>query len=72
MAVDQRYFGTVSEFDISRGIGTITMDDSEQNVSVRYSAISGEGVRILEVGQRVSFELEEAKKGMSALRVNCE
>jgi CspA family cold shock protein len=72
MAENQRHFGIVREFSMSRGKGLIELDGSGTAVLVRYSAIQGEGVRLLRVGQRVSFELEQDKRGLSALRVVCE
>lgn len=65
----QRFSGIVREFSISRGIGLIEMDGSSEPVTVRYSAIRGEGIRTLRAGQRVSFELEQDRRGLSALRV---
>ena len=65
----QRHYGIVREFNAARGIGYIEMEGSASPVFVRYSAIRGEGVRILHAGQRVSFELEESSRGLSALRV---
>lgn len=72
MAENQRFYGVVREFSRSRGSGYIQMEPTGDSVFVRYSAILGEGVRMLKVGQRVSFELEEDKRGLSALRVLCE
>ncbi len=72
MAESQRHYGIVREFSSSRGQGVIELDDSGDAVFVRYSAILGEGIRSLVAGQRVSFELEQDKRGLSALRVLCE
>jgi CspA family cold shock protein len=69
MEDSQRFSGIVREFSISRGIGTIEMDGSNEPVVVRYSAIRGTGLRNLRAGQRVSFELEQGLRGLSALRV---
>ena len=69
MENSQRFSGIVREFSISRGIGTIEMDGSAEPVVVRYSAIRGEGIRNLRAGQRVSFELEQDRRGLSALHV---
>jgi cold shock CspA family protein len=69
MVKNIRYFGTVQEFNPSRGIGYINMDETANRVLVRYSAIMGTGLRMLQAGQRVSFELEETDTRLSALRV---
>lgn len=71
MVTKQRFYGIVTEFSRSRGNGTIEMDDGTAPVFVRYSAIMGEGLRELAAGQRVSFEVEEDKRGLSALHVMC-
>ncbi len=70
MVDNQRYYGIVREFNRSRG-GTIDMDGGSGQVFVRYSAILGDGLRELPVGQRVSFDLEEDKRGLNALHVMC-
>ncbi|MFC1961214.1 cold-shock protein [Chloroflexota bacterium] len=71
MVDNQRFYGVVQEFSRSRGNGTIEMDGGNGQVFVRYSSILGEGLRSLHTGQRVSFEVEEDKRGLSALRVMC-
>ncbi len=65
----RRHYGIVREFNIARGSGYIEMEGSGDPVFVRYSAIRGEGMRTLRIGQRVSFELEVNGRGLSALRV---
>lgn len=74
MADNQRVFGIVREFNMTRGRGLIDLEGSNGNghstpVLVRYSAIHGEGIRTLYPGQRVSFELEQDSLGLNALRV---
>ncbi len=71
MIAAQRYYGIVREYHPARGQGLIEMEGSCAEVFVRYSAILGEGIRILKSGQRVSFELEQDQRGLSALRVLC-
>jgi len=67
----KRYRGTVQEFNTFGGRGTILMQDGRE-VRVRYSAILGEGVRSLEKGTLVSFQLEESRRGLVAVRVRPE
>ncbi len=67
-ALIRRSRGTVREFDRTRGFGTIQEDSGEQ-LFVRYSAILGEGVRILRCGDRVSFDVEQTTRGLNAVRV---
>jgi cold shock CspA family protein len=64
----QQFQGIVLEFDRSRGMGVIALESGER-ASVRYSAIQGEGVRTLSVGDRVSFDLETTSRGLAAVHV---
>ena len=64
----RRYSGIVREFDKTRGLGTIETENGEQ-VFVRYSAILGDGLRALCIGERVSFDMEQSRRGPSAVRV---
>src|SRR5579872_2096153 len=52
--------GTVREFDRSRRLGIIQLDTG-QNVTVRYSAIEGQGVRTLKCGDRVTCDIVETQ-----------
>ena len=68
---DRRFRGTVQQFNNFGGRGTIVMHDGRE-VSVRYSAILGDGVRRLEKGASVSFQIEESQRGLVAVRVQPE
>lgn len=71
MATVERFYGTVTAFSNSAGVGMITMPDGRE-VIVRYSSIRGEGVRRLEKGAAVSFLLEETRRGLYAVCVQPE
>ena len=60
--------GTVKWFSPKKGYGFITMDDG-QDVFVHYSAISGQGFRSLEEGEKVEFEVTQGPKGLQAANV---
>ena len=64
-----RVQGTVKWFDAKKGFGFISREDGE-DVFVHFSAINGEGYRVLEEGQRVDFIIVEGKKGPEANDVN--
>ena len=60
--------GTVKWFNEAKGFGFISQNGGE-DVFVHYSAISGDGFRTLEEGQRVEFEVGAGKKGPEAQSV---
>ncbi|MEE9169166.1 MAG: cold-shock protein [bacterium] len=64
----EREAGTVKWFNSSKGFGFIVRDQGE-DIFVHYSAISGEGYRALEEGQRVEFSIGEGDKGPQAKEV---
>jgi CspA family cold shock protein len=61
--------GTVKWFNAQKGYGFITKDDG-QDVFVHYSAISGDGFRSLQQGERVAFEITQGPKGLQAANVS--
>lgn len=67
----KRYQGTVKAFDRIDGAGTIALPDGRE-VLVRYSAIRGQGVRMLHQGDQVSFMLQETPRGLCAVCVQQE
>jgi CspA family cold shock protein len=60
--------GTVKWFNESKGFGFIENDEGG-DVFVHYSAIQGEGFKVLYENQRVTFEIEQGKKGPAAANV---
>lgn len=63
--------GTVKWFEPVKGYGFIAGDDG-QDVFVHQSNILMKGFRTLEVGQRVSYQIEPTKKGNNAINVVAE
>lgn len=61
--------GIVKWFSRLKGYGFINPDDSDMEVFVHYSAISGEGYKNLYEGDRVEFELIDKGKGPQAQNV---
>ncbi len=61
--------GTVKWFNEDKGYGFITPDAGGDDLFVHYSAISGNGFRSLEEGQKVSYEAKQGRKGMQAENV---
>ena len=60
--------GTVKWFNNSKGYGFITTEDGG-DVFVHYSSIQGDGFKSLDIGDRVTFEVEESSKGPKAINV---
>jgi CspA family cold shock protein len=60
--------GTVKWFNSSKGFGFISREEGN-DVFVHYKAISGEGFKTLDEGDKVQFEVEEGPKGLQATNV---
>jgi CspA family cold shock protein len=67
--MSDRITGTVKWFSRVKGYGFISPDGGEKDVFVHFSAITGEGYRNLEEGQRVEFSIEDTPKGPQAAQV---
>jgi CspA family cold shock protein len=57
--------GTVKFFNDAKGFGFITPDDGGKDVFVHKSGL----VHQIDEGDKVSFEIEEGKKGLNAVDV---
>lgn len=58
--------GTVKWFNATKGYGFIQPEDGGQDVFVHISALERSGIRALNEGQRVSYELVNSKGKVSA------
>jgi CspA family cold shock protein len=58
-----RISGTVKFFNSAKGFGFITPDEGGKDVFVHATAVEAAGMRALNEGDRVSFELEDDRKG---------
>jgi CspA family cold shock protein len=61
--------GRVKWFNENKGFGFIEVDGQEKDVFIHHSAIEMQGFRTLYEGQRVSFDIEQGKKGPAAVNV---
>lgn len=66
--MSERISGVVKWFNAAKGYGFIGRDGGE-DVFVHYSAITMEGYRRLEQGQKVEFSIDEGPKGLQAVNV---
>ncbi len=62
--------GTVKFFNTDKGYGFIRPDDGTRDVFVHVSAVTSSGLGALNEGQRVSFEIEDDKRGKGPKAVN--
>lgn len=60
--------GTVKWFNDQKGYGFIKQEDGP-DIFVHYSGIIGDGFKSLKEGDRVTFDIEEGKKGPAAVNV---
>ena len=60
--------GVVKWFDEKKGYGFIEQEGGP-DVFVHHSGINGSGFKTLTEGARVSFDIEEGRKGPSAVNV---
>ena len=58
--------GTVKFFNESKGYGFIAPDQGNQDAFVHISAVEASGMQTLRDNQRVSYELEQDRRGKMA------
>jgi cold shock protein len=58
--------GTVKWFNPTKGYGFIAPDNGERDIFVHISAVQRAGMRTLNEGQQVGFEVEEQQNGRAA------
>lgn len=62
--------GTVKWFDLQKGFGFITNEQSGKDIFVHFSGIALNGFKTLEEGQQVSFDTTQGPRGEQAVNVN--
>jgi CspA family cold shock protein len=62
--------GIVKFFNSDRGYGFVKPDDGGRDVFVHITAVETAGLKSLNEGQRLSFEVEPDKKGKGPKAVN--
>lgn len=61
--------GTVKWFNGAKGYGFISRQNGE-DVFVHFKAISGDGYKTLNEGDKVQFDVEKGPKGLQAANVS--
>jgi CspA family cold shock protein len=61
--------GTVKWFNATKGFGFIQPDDGDKDVFVHISAVEKAGLRGLNEGQKVSFEVQEERGKLAAVNL---
>lgn len=58
--------GTVKFFNADKGYGFIQPEDGSSDAFVHISAVEAAGMRTLDRDQRVTYELEEDRRGRAS------
>ena len=61
--------GKVKWFNPTKGFGFIERGDKEKDVFVHISAVRNAGMRSLDEGQVMTFEIDEGPKGPNAVNL---
>ncbi len=61
--------GKVKWFNSQKGYGFIADDESDKDIFVHYSQITGDGYKRLEEGESVSYDIADGEKGPQAVNV---
>ncbi len=61
--------GTVKWFNAKKGFGFIERADKEKDAFVHAPAIKAAGMRFLNEGDKLEFDLEDGPKGPSAVNL---
>ena len=61
--------GTVKWFSNKKGFGFIEREDKQKDAFVHVSAVKSAGMKHLNEGQKLEFELQDGAKGPSAVNL---
>ena len=61
--------GKVKWFNPTKGFGFIEREDKEKDVFMHASAVRDAGLRYLNEGDEITFEVEDGEKGPAAVKL---
>ncbi len=61
--------GTVKFFNVTKGFGFIAPEDGGKDVFVHATAVEAAGMRSLQEGQRVEFDIQPDARGQKAVNL---
>ena len=61
--------GKVKWFNPTKGYGFIERDDKEKDVFVHHTAVTDAGLKYINEGDELTFEVENGEKGPSAVKL---
>ncbi len=65
----KRLNGKVKWFNGARGYGFIEREGEEKDIFVHFFAVKKSGLKYLEEGEQLTFEIENSDKGLSAINL---
>ncbi len=64
-----RFTGKVKWFNPSKGYGFVQPENGDKDIFVHVSEVERAGIRNLQEGQRLSFELENSRGKTAAIKL---
>ena len=61
--------GKIKWYNSKKGYGFIEREDKEKDVFVHASAVRDAGLRFLNEGDEITFEVEDGEKGPAAVKL---
>ena len=61
--------GTVKWYNARKGFGFVEQESGDKDIFVHASAVKSAGLRRLQEGQKISFDVEDSPKGPNAINI---